>query len=212
LRRIWKGTYHVPLYDGSTLEIPLTPLPGGDEAIALLMSNQCSFAVTEHLASLLAEKAAAFAPDCIAAIPTMSLEYAPQVAQKLGHDSYIAMGFSQKFWYDSAVYEEIRSSTSAVQLKRLYLDPHLLHRVRGKKVVVVDDVINTGASVLAAVRLLTRLGANVMATLVVLTEGRMWEQTMQDPFVTGHSTVEGIGHIPLFVKHAEGWKVDEATL
>lgn len=212
LNRVWKNAYPVPLNDGSVLEIPLTPLPGEREAIALLMSNQCDFTVTDHITTLMAEAAAGFNPDCIAAIPTMGLEYAPQVAQKLGHETYAAMGFSQKFWYDANAYEEIQSSTSGAQLKRLYLDPHLLHRVQGKRIVIVDDVINTGASVLAAVRLLTRLGADVAATVVVLTEGRVWEETMKDPFIQGHSTVKGLGHIPLFTKQEDGWAVNETTL
>ena len=209
---IWESSYPVPLKDGSTLEIPLTPLPGGEGAIALLMSNQCDFTVTDRLASLMAEEAAAFAPDCIAAVPTMGLEYASLVARKLGHGNYVAMGFSRKFWYDADAYEEIRSSTSGSQVKRLYLDPHILHRIKGRRVLVVDDVINTGASAAAAVRLLKKLGAEVAGTLVVLTEGRDWERTMRDPLIADSATVRGIGHIPLFLRHEHGWRVDKATL
>lgn len=209
---IWSKNYQVQLVDGSTLEIPLTPLPGGQEAIALLMSNQSDFSVTNHLTSLLAGEAAKFSPDCIAAIPTMGLEYAAQVAQKLGHQNYVAMGFSQKFWYDSNIYEGIQSSTSASQLKKLFLDPHLVPRVQGKKVIIVDDVINTGASVLAAIRLLTRLGANVVATLLMLTEGRAWEETLKDPFIAGHSTIKSIGHLPVFRKNGDGWSANKASL
>lgn len=209
--QVWRERYRAPLKDGSALELPLTPLPGGEGAIALLMSNQCDFTVTDHLADLLAAEAAALRPDCIAAVPTMGLEYGGLVARKLGQANYAALGFSQKFWYDD-VYEEIRSSTSSSQVKRLYLDPHLWDRVRNKRVLIVDDVINTGASVLAAIRLLRRLGAEVIATLVVLTEGRVWESTLAAPLIAGSSTVQGLGHIPLFVRQGDGWAAAEATL
>ena len=42
------------------------------------------------------------------------------------------------------------SSTSPTQRKSLYLDPALHSRVAGKRVGLVDDVINTGASAVAA--------------------------------------------------------------
>jgi adenine/guanine phosphoribosyltransferase-like PRPP-binding protein len=47
--------------------------------------------------------------------------------------------------------------------KRLYLDPALLEPGGGQTVVLVDDVINTGASALAAIRLLQKAGAPWLA-------------------------------------------------
>ena len=212
LDHIWENRYQVRLCDDSLLEIPLIATPDGQGAIALLMSNQCDFSVTDHLTSLMTKEAAKLNPDCIVAVPTMGLEYAQQVAKKLGHDHYVAMGFSHKFWYDHSVYEKIRSYTSSAQIKHLFLDPHLISRVKGKKVVLVDDVINTGTTMLAAIRLLSSLGAHVIASLLVLTETHAWKRIIKDPIVSDGFIVKGLAHIPLFKKHGQGWLVDQETL
>lgn len=209
---LWKKTYCVQIIDGNWLEIPLCALPGEQEAIALLMSNQCDFPIIEHLTTLMANQASSFAPDCIAAVPTMGLEYASRIAQKLGKPNFVAMGFSHKFWYKGQISEPVTSTTSPDQMKHLYLDPHLLSRIQGKRVVVVDDVINTGSSVLAAIRLLKRAGAHVVGTVIALTEGHTWKTTLTDPFIKGSSEIKAIGHIPIFKKQSDGWVALSETL
>jgi adenine/guanine phosphoribosyltransferase-like PRPP-binding protein len=198
--------YPVRLADGSTLELPLRALPGGEAAIALLMSNQTPFAVEDVLAPLLTEAARAFQPEAIVAVPTMGLDYARLVARGLGFSGYTALGLSRKFWYDEALSECVTSSTSPGQAKRLYLDPGLLSRVRGKRVVLIDDVINTGASALAAIRLLQRAGAQVEGLVVALTEGQAWRSVLSDLGAPWPGNVRSAGHIPLFVRaETGGW-------
>lgn len=209
----FNSTYFIQLNDQSWLEIPLCALPNNREAIALLMSNQSSFPVIEHLTTLMAQKASTLQPDTIVAVPTMGLEYASRIAQKLGKTEYVAMGFSHKYWYDEAISEPVISTTSPDQQKKLYLDPHLLPRVKGKRVVVIDDVINTGSSVMAAMRLLTRAGANVVGCVVALTEGHTWEGALQkDPLLKNSQTVLSIGHIPIFSRQDDKWVAQPETL
>ena len=205
--------YPVLLIDGSTLALPLRPLPDGQKAIALLMSNQTPFVVEAALAPLLVGLASEFAPECIVAVPTMGLDYARLVAKGLGHPDYAALGLSRKFWYDEAMSESMSSSTSPTQKKSIYLDPGLLSRVAGKRVVLVDDVINTGASAVAAIRLLQRVGAIVEALVVVLTEGHAWREALSviDPGLPAR--VRAVGHIPLFDPTPDGrWTPDLSTL
>lgn len=49
------------------------------------MTNQCDFAVEDALAPLMVQAAQEFAPDVIAAVPTMGLDYGRLVARGLGH-------------------------------------------------------------------------------------------------------------------------------
>ena len=210
--QVFEKTYSVQIGGGRWLEIPLCALPGGDEAIALLMSNQCNFRVIEYLTTLMAQKAELLAPDCIAAVPTMGLEYASRIAQKLGHPHYAAMGFSHKFWYDEKFSEPVISTTSPDQEKNLYLDPGLLSRVQGKRVIVVDDVINTGVSVSAAIRLLKKAGAEVVGTVVALTEGYAWKTALAAPSIGAGAQVMSVGHIPVFMKHSNAWMAMPGTL
>ncbi|MBQ0131851.1 MAG: hypothetical protein KBT18_06690 [Comamonas sp.] len=64
----------VRLNDGSHLELPLRALPSGDKAIALLMTNQCHFAVEDAIAPLMVQAAAAFQPEVVAAAPPTGLD------------------------------------------------------------------------------------------------------------------------------------------
>ncbi len=205
--------YPVRLKDGSMLELPLRPLPGRQKAIALLMSNQTPFAVEAALAPLLVELASDFSPDIIAAVPTMGLDYARLVAQGLGHPHYAALGLSRKFWYSEDLAESMSSSTSPTQTKSIYLDPALLSRVAGRRVVLVDDVINTGASAVAAIRLLMRAGAIVEGLVVVLTEGHAWRDLLANIDPSWPARVRAVGHIPLFIQTADSkWTPDRTTL
>jgi adenine/guanine phosphoribosyltransferase-like PRPP-binding protein len=199
------GHYPVRLNDGCRLTLPLVPLPGGDKAIALLMSNQTSFQVERNISERMTGLARQEAPDAVVGIPTLGLIYARPMAESIGLADYVALGHSRKFWYDDALSESVVSSTSPAQTKRLYLDPSLLERVHGKRVVVVDDVLNTGATMAAAIRLLQRANARIVAIVAVLTEGWDWhgELARIDKAVPG--LVQALGHIPLFGRTAQGW-------
>lgn len=203
--------YPVRLTDGSELVLPLRPLPSGNGAIALLMSNQTPFEVEDQLVPLLTDLARGFAPDIVAAVPTMGLDYARRVARGLGHAHYAALGLSRKFWYDEALSEPLSSSTSPDQAKRLYLDPALLDRVAGRRVLLVDDVINTGTSARAAIRLLERAGAQVTGLLVVLTEGHAWRAALGALSADWPARVQALGHIPMFRRGDDGRWVPEPS-
>jgi adenine/guanine phosphoribosyltransferase-like PRPP-binding protein len=115
--------------------LPLIPLPGGDRAVALLMSNQTSFRVERNIAERLAELARAVSPEAVVGIPTLGLPYARSVAESIGLPDFVALGHSRKFWYDDTLSEACVSSTSPDQSKRIYLDPALLERIQGRRVV-----------------------------------------------------------------------------
>lgn len=193
----------VRLNDGSHLELPLRALPTGDKAIALLMTNQCDFAVEDALAPLMVEAAQSFAPDVIAAVPTMGLDYGRLVARGLGHAHYVALGHSRKFWYDESLSETTTSSTST-KGKQVFLDPALVTRVQGKRVVLVDDVINTGVSAVSAIRLLQRAGAEVVGMVNVLSEGHAWRAVVNTLGANWEQRVKTLGHIPMFDADGQG--------
>ncbi len=199
------GHYPVRLKDGCHLTLPLVPLPGGEKAIALLMSNQTSFEVERNIAVRMTDLAREAAPEAVVGIPTLGLIYARPMAEAIGLADYVALGHSRKFWYDDALSEAVVSSTSPDQTKRLYLDPALLERVNGKRVVVVDDVLNTGATMAAAIRLLQRANATIVAITAVLTEGWDWFGELARIDSGMPSLVRSLGHIPLFGLTDQGW-------
>ena len=201
----YRDHYPVALCNGSRLNLPIQPLPGGRQAIALLMSNQTDFAVEKELGASLSKVAAEFSPEAIVGIPTLGLDYARIVARDLGFPNYIALGNSRKFWYSDEHSVGVHSVTSPGANKKLYLDPMLVERVAGKRTLIVDDVINTGGSAAAAIRLLQNAGAIVIGLCVVLIEGAAWKDALAAFSPDWPDRVRGIGRIPIFTRSAEGW-------
>jgi adenine/guanine phosphoribosyltransferase-like PRPP-binding protein len=201
----YRDYYPVTLRNGAQLNLPLQPLPGGEQAIALLMSNQTPFEVEKDLGSLLSELAAEFTAEVIVGIPTLGLDYARLVARDLGFPDYVALGNSRKFWYSDTLSVPVHSVTSPGANKRLYLDPMLVERVAGKRALIVDDVINTGGSAAAAIELLQIAAAEVVGLCVVLIEGEAWHEALTVFAPDWPDRVRGLGRIPIFQGTAAGW-------
>jgi adenine/guanine phosphoribosyltransferase-like PRPP-binding protein len=201
----YKDVYPVVLSDGSQVDLPIEPLPGCDQAIVLLMSNQTPFVVEQKLAQLLTEAVKSLAPEVVVGIPTMGLDYARLVAANLGLPHYVALGNSRKFWYRDELSIPVSSVTSPGMAKKLYLDPALVSRIEGKRTLIVDDVIATGGSSSAAVNLLQRINANIVGLAFVFSEGAPWKKVLAalDPDLPNR--VHVIGEIPRLGKTAEGW-------
>jgi adenine/guanine phosphoribosyltransferase-like PRPP-binding protein len=170
------------------------------------MSNQTPFDVERQLAAQLTELAAGFSAEAIAGIPTLGLDYARLVARDLGFPHYVALGNSRKFWYDDALSVPVHSVTSPGANKRLYLDPMLVERVAGRRVLIVDDVINTGGSAAAAIELLEKAGARVVGLAVILIEGSAWKEVLSRFVSDWPDRVRGLGRIPMFVASPDGWR------
>jgi adenine/guanine phosphoribosyltransferase-like PRPP-binding protein len=201
----YREYYPVTLSNGALLNLPIQPLPGGEQAIALLMSNQTPFEVEKTLGSLLSKLAGQFSAEAVVGIPTLGLDYARLVARDLGFPNYVALGNSRKFWYSDELSVPVHSVTSPGANKRLYLDPMLVERVAGKRTLIVDDVINTGGSAAAAIELLQAAGALVIGLCVILIEGEEWKEPLSAFSPDWPQRVRGLGHIPIFRSTTEGW-------
>ena len=201
----YQDYYPVTLCNGAQLHLPLQPFPGGEQAIALLMSNQTPFEVEREIGALLSKLAAEFTAEVIIGVPTLGLDYARVVARNLGFPDYVALGNSRKFWYSDELSVPVRSVTSPGVNKRLYLDPMLVERLAGKRALIVDDVINTGRSAAAAIELVRSAGAQVIGLCVVLIEGDAWKPVLEALAPDWPGRIRALGRIPLFQSSADGW-------
>ncbi len=185
------GAHAATLPDGRVLMLPVRKLKNGQGTLASLIINQASFAVVEALASALAERLATYQPDIVAGLPTLGLTLAAAVAQKLGHPRYVPLGTSEKFWYRPELSVPISSVTTPDQEKRLFIDPRMLPLLQGQRIALVDDVISTGRSITAGLRLLEVCGLSpaVIGTAMLQTE--RWADAL-----AGHA-VETVLRTPL---------------
>jgi len=74
--------------------------------------------------------------------------------------------------------------------QELVIDGADIAKIRGKRVVIIDDVVSTGGTLRGLQQLLTEIGGKVVGTLAVFTEG----DSRQD--------VIALGHLPLYPKEA----------
>ena len=70
----------------------------------------------------------------------------------------------------------------------------------GRRVVVVDDVISTGASTAAALSLVRRTGGQPVAVGVLMTEGSAWRDTLG----ADADRVVALGSMPVFRPGPDG--------
>jgi adenine/guanine phosphoribosyltransferase-like PRPP-binding protein len=177
------------------LTLPIRPLPDGKTAVASLIANQASFSVIDALTQRMVVLAAGLKPAVVVGLPTLGLAFAPGVARGLGHENFVPLGYSRKFWYQDALSVPIRSITTPGEGKRLYIDPLILPRLAGRRVVVIDDVASTGASLGAVADLLGALGVAIAGCVVAMRRGR---SDMALPVLSVFQT-------PRFVRRANGW-------
>jgi len=157
------AAYPATLADGRQLLLPLRTVGDGTSALASLIINQASFDVVRSLTADLAERLTPFKPDVIAGLPTLGLSLAAPLAEALGHSRYVPFGTSRKFWYDEELSVPLSSVTTPDQQKNLFIDPRMLPLLEGKRVILVDDVISSGRSMLAGLELLEKCGIQPVA-------------------------------------------------
>jgi adenine/guanine phosphoribosyltransferase-like PRPP-binding protein len=191
--------YPVTLPCGRILVLPLRQLPDGGHAVASLIANQASHLVVAALAEHMATQARAFDAEIVVGLPTLGLAFASLIAERLGQLRYVPLGYSRKFWYDDALSEPVSSITSPETGKRLRLDPNLLPLIEGRRVVLVDDAISTGATAIAAVRLLRTIGADIAGMVVAMKQTNRWEAA------TAPLPVRAVYGCPLFQRGEDGW-------
>jgi adenine/guanine phosphoribosyltransferase-like PRPP-binding protein len=144
-----------------------------------------------------------FGAEVVVGLPTLGHVFGALVAEALGHPNWVAPGTSRKLWYEEALSVELASSTAPTP-RRLWLDPRLLPRLAGRRVLLVDDVISTGASARAGLALLERAGLPPpVALCVAMAQGDRW----RGPWAGTGVPVVAAFATPLFRRRAaQGWE------
>ncbi len=100
---------------------------------------------------------------------------------------YVVLRKTYKPYMGDALQAETLSITTG-QPQRLVLDEKDRELLKGKKVIILDDVISTGSTLQGMRMVIERAGATVVKEAAILTEGERskWQQ------------IVALGHLPLF--------------
>jgi adenine phosphoribosyltransferase len=186
----------VPTYRAAvgsqTLDLPLVAL-GEDLTIALLICVDHGVAFADTAGRELADKLARYGPDIVVSVATMGIPLAIEVTRSLGLDDYVILHKTPKIHLGEEFAEPVRSITTGSP-QMLRMDPARVPAVRSRRVAVVDDVVSTGASTLAALNLVRRVGADPVVIGTLMTEGSGWRRTLGDDAAKVHT----LGSMPVF--------------
>ena len=178
-----RESYSVELY-GVKRELPLFEIkPGLRIAILNILGD------TELVAACaggLAEKLQGVAFDVLVTAETKSVPLAHMLAVET-RKPYVVLRKAYKPYMGEAMSAETLSITTG-QPQTLYLDEKDRELVKGRRVVILDDVISTGSTLQGMQMLMQRAGAEVVAEAAIFTEGERakWAQII------------ALGHLPVF--------------
>ena len=180
------------------VELPLVSL-SDDLTIALLISVDHGIAFSEVAGRELADLMRPAEPDIVVSVATMGIPLAIEASRALGLDDYVILHKTPKIHLGETWSEPVNSITTD-KPQRLRMDPARVDVVRGRRVAVVDDIISTGASTLAALRLVRRIGADPVVIGTLMTEGGAWRTALG----ADADKVRALGSMPLFRAATEG--------
>ena len=98
-----------------------------------------------------------------------------EMARLAGNQKYFLARKSPKLYMTGVFEANVRSITTAKEQK-LYLDTADAELMRGKKILIVDDVISTGESLSAIEQLVSLAGGVVCGKMTILAEGEAQER------------------------------------
>lgn len=124
--------------------------------------------------------------DYVVTPETKGIPIAQELSRLLAHKHYIVLRKSVKTYTQNPIIEVVKSLTTD-ELQNLVLDKTDSDRVRGKRVVLFDDVVSTGETLSVMKKIMSRSGATVVGSFCVFLESK--------------TSVEGLtslGNLPIF--------------
>lgn len=113
--------------------------------------------------------------DIIITAESKGIPLAYEFAKQAGMNDYIVARKSAKLYMENIITTDVNSITTS-GLQTLCLGQREADKLKGKRVLIIDDVISTGASVLSVEALVRRAGGNIAGKAAVLAEGEAAER------------------------------------
>lgn len=124
--------------------------------------------LTRACARDLLKKAPPF--DLLITAESKGIPLAHEMTAQAGKNKYVLARKAPKLYMKNVVAVEVQSITTVAR-QTLYLDQADLDAMKGKRILIVDDVISTGESIAALETLVKRAGGETVGKMAILAEG-----------------------------------------
>ena len=151
---------------GLTRRLPLCSL--NDELMIAGFTPFGDVELTVACAAALLEKAPEY--DYMIAPEAKSIPIIHEMARQSGRNTYLLVRKAPKLYMDGVFEADVQSITTEAAQK-LYMDGADAEKIKGKRILIIDDVISTGKSLAAIESLVNKAGGIVVARMAVLAEG-----------------------------------------
>ncbi len=150
---------------GCERDLPICPINEKLDIAGFVMFSDVE--ITERTAQALMEKCPEH--DIIVTAESKGIPLAYEMA-RIGCRNYVVARKGVKAYMTDPISVEVKSITTD-HVQKLYLSGEDCRNLKDKRILIVDDVISTGESLLAIEELLHRVGGKVVGKACVLAEG-----------------------------------------
>lgn len=154
-------------------QLPVMTLPNGVTIASFVLLGDAE--LTHFAAEKLLKKVQGTEFDYFVTVESKGIPLAQEMTWLSGRRRYLVLRKAVKDYMVAPLSVPVAAITTSAS-QRLVLDGTDAARLKGKRVIIVDDVISSGGSLEAAERLLKQAGAQVINRLAVLAEGAAKER------------------------------------
>lgn len=129
--------------------------------------------LTTACAKALLEKAPAY--DYLITAEAKGIPLVHEMARLNGNQKYMLARKGTKLYMRNVISASVHSITTSKE-QTLYLDGYDAELMKGKRVLIIDDVISTGESLRAIEELVKTAGGNIVGKMCILAEGEATER------------------------------------
>ena len=151
---------------GCKRQLPLCKVSDDLYIAAFIMFGDVE--VTIAAAGELLKRAPEF--DIMVTAEAKSIPLVHEMARQAGVNEYVVARKAPKVYMENLLTTEVDSITTNF-IQTLCIGQREIDLIKGKRVLVIDDVISTGESLRAIENLVTRAGGNIIGKMAVLAEG-----------------------------------------
>lgn len=158
--------YHEMTIAGCLRRLPLCKITDDLYIGAFIMFSDVE--ITEAAAEALLKKVPDF--DILITAESKGIPLAYEMTRRAGKNDYIVARKEPKLYMQNVLTTKVNSITTD-HLQTLCLGQTEIDKMKGKKVLILDDVISTGESLLSLETLVNQVGCEIVGKAAVLAEG-----------------------------------------